>query len=163
MSNPPQQGPAGSPSAGDDRRDDPRLPIELRVEYKKLNTFFADYTRNISKGGTFIRTRKPLDEGTEFVFKLIVPKLEHPIAIRGAVKWVVRENGGSSPGGDPGMGIRFLYGSDAERRSVEAIVERLMIDSLGQLIYSKLMDRRRSGAHDAQPGPPGDDKRGDGG
>ena len=142
-----------------ERRESARPPIELKVEYKKLNTFFADYTRNISKGGTFIRTRKPLDEGTEFVFKLIVPKLEQPIAIRGEVKFVVRENGGAS--GDPGMGIRFLYGSEAERRSVEAIVERLMIDSLGQLIYSKLMDRRRSGAHDAQPAPA--DKRGESG
>jgi type IV pilus assembly protein PilZ len=89
-----------------------------------------------------------------------VPKLEHPIAIRGAVKWVVRENGE----GDPGMGIRFLYDSESERRSVETIVERLMIDSLGQLIYSKLMDRRRSGSHDAQsPVPPGSDKRGESG
>jgi type IV pilus assembly protein PilZ len=122
-----------------------RSPIELKVEYKKLNTFFADWTRNISKGGTFIRTRKPLDEGTEFDFKLIVPRLEHPIAIRGEVKFVVREGAE----GDPGMGIRFLYGSDAERRSVEAVVERLMIDSLGQLIYSKLMDRRRSGTEEA--------------
>src|SRR5687767_4928527 len=133
-------GPSSSPPGGDedgDRRS-ARPPIELKVEYKKLNTFFADYTRNISKGGTFIRTRKPLDEGTEFVFKLIVPRLEHPIAIRGEVKWVVREQNGIAAG-DPGMGIRFLYGSDAERRSVEAIVERLMIDSLGQLIYSKLM------------------------
>ena len=30
--------------------------ITLRVDYKRLNTFFADYTKNISKGGTFIRT-----------------------------------------------------------------------------------------------------------
>jgi type IV pilus assembly protein PilZ len=131
-----------------ERRESSRAPIELKVEYKKLNTFFADYTRNICKGGTFIRTRKPLDEGTEFVFKLIVPRLEQPIAIRGEVKWVVREGQppppdappGASPS-EPGMGIRFLYGSDEERRSVESVVERMMIDSLGQLIYSKLMRR----------------------
>ena len=43
------------------------------VDYKRLNTFFADYTKNISKGGTFIRTSKPLDVGTEFVFVLTVP------------------------------------------------------------------------------------------
>jgi type IV pilus assembly protein PilZ len=133
-----------------ERRDGPRTPIELKVEYKKLNTFFADYTRNICKGGTFIKTRKPLDEGTEFVFKLIVPKLEAPIAIRGEVKWVVRE-GQPAPAdvpagsaGEPGMGIKFLYGSDEERRAVESVVERMMIDNLGQLIYSKLMDRRTS-------------------
>ncbi len=134
-----------------ERAGGPRAPIELKVEYKKLNSFFADYTRNISKGGTFIKTRKPLDEGTEFVFKLIVPRLEQPIAIRGAVRWVVRE-GQPAPAeaprrdgvAEPGMGIRFLYASDEERRAIEAVVERLMIDSLGQLIYSKLMDRGRA-------------------
>ncbi len=67
----------------DDRRDSPRVPIELKVEYKKLNTFFADYTKNICKGGTFIRTKKPLDIGTIFVFRLSVPKLKEAIAIRG--------------------------------------------------------------------------------
>jgi type IV pilus assembly protein PilZ len=132
---------------GGERRDSGRAPIELKVEYKKLNTFFADYTRNICKGGTFIRTRKPLDEGTQFVFKLIVPRLDQPLAIRGEVRWVVRDGqpSGDAPEGalssEPGMGIRFLYGSEEERRQVESIVERMMIDNLGQLIYSKLMGR----------------------
>ena len=44
----------------DDRRKGQRGAIELNVEYKRINTFFSDYTRNISKGGTFIRTAKPL-------------------------------------------------------------------------------------------------------
>src|SRR5690348_1888069 len=44
----------GDPSDSE-RRDGPRVPIELKVEYKKLNSFFADYTKNISKGGTFIK------------------------------------------------------------------------------------------------------------
>ena len=48
----------------DDRRREARAPIELKVEYKRLNTFFYDYTKNISKGGTFIKTEKPLDVGT---------------------------------------------------------------------------------------------------
>jgi type IV pilus assembly protein PilZ len=45
-------------------RVEPRAPIELKVEYKRINSFFADYTRNISKGGTFIKTTKPLAIGT---------------------------------------------------------------------------------------------------
>ena len=49
----------------DDRRASPRHAITLRVDYKRMNTFFADYTRNISKGGTFIRTERPLDVTTE--------------------------------------------------------------------------------------------------
>jgi type IV pilus assembly protein PilZ len=135
-------------SHDDDRRHDYRAPIELKVEYKKLNTFFADYTKNICKGGTFIRTRKPLDVGTVFVFQLAVPKLKEPIAIRGEVKWVKRE-GQPSPAGvpadhEPGMGIRFIYENAAERAALENVVERMMIDSLGQLLYSKLMGRSGS-------------------
>src|SRR5690606_31886439 len=74
-----------------EHRDHARQPIELKVEYKRLNSFFSDYTRNISKGGTFIRTGKPLDVGTEFVFKLHVPGLAEPLRIRGRVQWVVTE------------------------------------------------------------------------
>src|SRR5262245_40854548 len=127
---------------GLDRRQDPRAPIELKVEYKKLNTFFADYTKNISKGGTFIRTTKPLEVGTEFLFKLVVPKLKEPLSIRGKVRWVKRE-GEPSPEGvpedhEPGMGIRFIYDTPSQRQTVESTVEKLMIDSLGQLLYAKL-------------------------
>jgi type IV pilus assembly protein PilZ len=39
-----------------DGRQHARAPIELKVDYKKMNSFFADYTKNISKGGTFIKT-----------------------------------------------------------------------------------------------------------
>ena len=58
-----------------DRRREARAPIELKVEYKRLNTFFYDYTKNISKGGTFIKTEKPLDIGTIFLFKLMLPTI----------------------------------------------------------------------------------------
>ena len=133
--------------ADDDRRIHPRAPIELKVEYKKLNTFFADYTKNISKGGTFIRTRKPLDIGTEFLFRLSVPNLEEPLTIRGEVKWIVREGEPPPPGVDPdhepGMGIRFIYADDSQRLAIEGSVEKLMISSLGPLLYAKLMGKDR--------------------
>jgi len=131
--------------ADDDRREHIRVPIELKVEYKKLNTFFADYTKNICKGGTFIKTKKPLDVGTEFLFKLSVPTLAEALALRGRVKWVMRD-GGPSPEGvaadqEPGMGIRFIYETDEQRESVERTVEKLMVDSLGPLLFRKLMGK----------------------
>jgi len=126
----------------DERRDEARTPIELKVTYKKLNTFFHDYTRNISKGGTFIRTPKPLDIGTEFVFKLLVPELMDPLSLKGRVKWVIaEEDAGSEENPDPGMGIQFLYATDEDRLRVESTVERLMKKHLGERAYTKLMDR----------------------
>ena len=41
------------------------------------------------------------------------------------------------------MGIRFLYASDQERAQVEGVVERMMIDSPGQILSPRLMDRAR--------------------
>jgi type IV pilus assembly protein PilZ len=123
-----------------DRRNYPRAPIELKVEYRRLNTFFADYTRNISRGGTFIKTDKPLDIGTEFLFKLVVPTLDNPIVLRGRVQWIVllEKSDAEEP---PGMGIKFIYENDTQRHEIENRVERLMIDSLGKHLYQKLVGR----------------------
>jgi type IV pilus assembly protein PilZ len=130
----------------EERRRDGRHPIELKVEYQRLNTFFSDYTRNISKGGTFIKTNRPLDIGTEFIFKLFVPRMEAPLRIRGTVQWVVTEAdvaaGKDAPDG-PGMGIRFQFADDEERRGIERSVEKLMVDSLGQLLTSRLLEHSR--------------------
>ena len=125
------------------RRYQHRAPIELRVEYQRLNRFFYDYTRNISKGGTFIKTGKPLEEGTQFLFKLLVPTLADPLVLRGEVRGVLREGEsreGDGPDGadEPGMGIRFLYDTEDQRADVEREVEKLMVRSLGPTIYANL-------------------------
>lgn len=124
-----------------DRRNDPRHPIELKVEYKRLNSFFADYTKNISRGGTFIRTAKPLDIGTEFVFRMTVPKLEEPLVLKGRVQWIVKPEQATKEQ-EPGMGIGFLYDSEADSERIRAAVERLMVSSLGPVLYEKIMGKR---------------------
>ncbi len=130
-------------SEENDRRREARAPIELKVEYKRLNTFFYDYTKNISKGGTFIKTEKPLGVGTVFLFKLMLPAQAAPLALRGEVRWIVKEGEPlppqAPPGHEAGMGIKFVYDSIDQRRGLERLVEKMMVDSLGQLIYSRLV------------------------
>ncbi|MBX3183173.1 MAG: TIGR02266 family protein [Polyangiaceae bacterium] len=125
----------------DERRLARRAPIELKVEYKRLNTFFADYTKNISRGGTFIATERPLQVGTEFVFALGVPKLPEPLRLTGRVIWVVlpEEATQASPAG---MGIEFQYSGEEERRTKEAVVEKLLKDQLGEHLAARLLGRR---------------------
>ena len=136
-----------SDPTGSDRRRHPRAPIELKVEYKRLNSFFADYTRNISRGGTFIRTKRPLDVGTEFVFRLVVPRLEKPLELHGRVQWVVTAEDADDER-EPGMGIGFIYDSEADRERIAGIVERLMVDSLGNVLYEKLLGKGQRGGDD---------------
>jgi type IV pilus assembly protein PilZ len=132
----------GSVVSSSERRTDDRVAIELSVEYKRMNAFFADYTKNISRGGTFIKTDRPLGIGTEFVFKLQVPGLEEPLALKGRVQWIVNPPD-ATPEQEAGMGIGFVYESEAEREKIVAIVEKLMVSSLGNVIYDKLVAKRR--------------------
>lgn len=130
-------------SDGADKRIHPRTPIELKVEYKKMNTFFADYTKNISKGGTFIKTDRPLPVGTEFVFKLSLPKREVPFELRGAVIWTNQPSEIQHPDNpNMGMGIRFIFEDEGERSRFEGEVEELMVGSLGEDLFRKLVGKR---------------------
>lgn len=127
----------------DDRRRDERAAITLRVDYKRLNTFFADYTKNISKGGTFIRTTKPLDVGTEFVFVLSFPGREEQLKLDGKVIWITTEaEADEDADKPPGMGIRFIFKSDDERRQLSDVVETMMKQTLGELISTRLLHKK---------------------
>jgi type IV pilus assembly protein PilZ len=123
---------------GDNRREHDRTQITLRVDYKRMNTFFADYAKNISKGGTFIRTTKPLDVGTEFVFVLSIPGRSEQLSLKGEVMWTVSEEEAAAEK-PAGMGIRFKFQSDDERQKVDDFVENLMAEVLGEHISQKLL------------------------
>ncbi|HZZ84945.1 MAG TPA: TIGR02266 family protein [Anaeromyxobacteraceae bacterium] len=123
-----------------ENRVHPRAPIELKVEYKRLNRFFADYTRNISKGGTFIATARPLPLGTQFVFRLSLPGQPEPIELLGEV---IRASAGEE--GDPaGMGIRFIFEDERKRAAFAAKVETLMADSLGEELARRLIAQEKN-------------------
>jgi type IV pilus assembly protein PilZ len=122
-----------------ERREDERAPITLKVDYKRMNSFFADYTKNISKGGTFIRTTKPLELGTSFVFVLNLPE-DKKLELSGVVKWIVTESEATE--GEPaGMGIQFVFADDAQRAAVDSYVSDLMREALGPELAAKLLGK----------------------
>jgi type IV pilus assembly protein PilZ len=127
--------------SSDDRREQERAAITLKVDYRRLNSFFADYTKNISKGGTFIHTSKPLEIGTEFIFVLSLPTLNEQLQLNGEVMWVVTD-AEASDDQPSGMGIRFRFENEAERAKVSDFVERLMVDALGEQISQRLLAKK---------------------
>ena len=103
-----------------ERRQDRRLPIRVLVEYECLEDFLVDYTANISIGGMFIKTDKPLEVGTRFRLRFQLPDMSRPIDTIAEVRWnLPPEDAGPMAAG---MGIVFeeLGGSD------QAHVERLL-------------------------------------
>jgi type IV pilus assembly protein PilZ len=123
-----------------DRRSEERHSITLRVDYKRMNTFFADYAKNISKGGTFIRTSKPLDVGTEFVFVLSIPGQPDQLQLKGEVMWTVHDAAATEEH-PAGMGIRFRFTHDGEREKLDAFVQKLMTEKLGATMAATLLGK----------------------
>ncbi len=89
-----------------DRRA-PRVPRALSLSYKDQESFAKAYTGNVSGGGLFIRTKKPLGQGEQFVLNLQLAGLPNPLKIKCEVAWARRqaEDAGKRP---PGMGVKFI-------------------------------------------------------
>lgn len=97
-----------------------------------MNAFFADYTRDISKGGIFIRTDAPLEMGATLDFNITLPKKPRPIELRGRVAWSEEKKG---------MGVQFIWKEDEERIAFETWVEEMMIEALGETLYRRLIEK----------------------
>lgn len=122
------------------QRRAPRVPIEVRVEYKRINAFIADFTRDISSGGLFIRTSEPLAVGTEAMFTLSIPRMERPVTLKGRVQRVIP----SDDAAEMGMGIELLFDDETERSALKRLVDTLMIEHLGDALYRRLVEAQRA-------------------
>jgi type IV pilus assembly protein PilZ len=125
----------------DDVRQSARAPLRLRVGYERMNSFFADYTKDLSKGGTFIKTARPLPVGTRCHFAFTVPALSDPLMIEGEVSWIRSPEEAAAGDEDAGMGVKFMFAGAAAQKTFEALVERLMEESLGRDVAQGLLKR----------------------
>lgn len=92
--------------SGRERREDPRVEVELEVHYRTAQEFIAAYSRNISGGGIFIRTQQPLPLNQNVRVRFTLPEITHRFDIRGLVVWT---NPAMSRSSFPsGMGIKFV-------------------------------------------------------
>ena len=125
----------------DDVRQSARAPLRLRVGYERMNAFFSDYTKNLSKGGTFIKTARPLPVGSRCRFAFTIPALSEPLFIEGEVSWARTGEEAARRGEDAGMGVKFVFEDAAAKRKLEEQIEKLMEESLGAGIAQGLLRR----------------------
>lgn len=121
-------------------RDRSTGSIELSVSYQRMNTFFSDYVKNISRGETFVATNEPLAIGTEFSLLLGVPDLDEPLSLRGRVVDITSPEQASADA-PAGMGIRLSFLDAREQAHTDAVIERLMIEHLGHWHAERLLGR----------------------
>ena len=86
-------------------RKETRVQKTLTLMFKDRKSFVKAYTGNISKGGLFIMTERPLNQGEQFLLKLQVPDLPEPIKVNCEVSWVREQSDIEKR--PPGMGVKF--------------------------------------------------------
>lgn len=104
-------------------RTEPRLKKSISLTYRDSQSFIKAYTDNISKGGLFIKTKKPLKQHEEFLLKMQLPGLSEPLKINCAVAWV-RKKAGDTDNSPPGMGIKFLEMTEKNKQALRKYIEK---------------------------------------
>ena len=88
-------------------RSDIRVQKTLSLTYKDDMAFVRSYIGNISTGGLFIKTDKPLPQGEQFLLRLQLPDLAEPLKISCEVVWA-RTKGQATQKEQAGMGVKFI-------------------------------------------------------
>ncbi len=108
---------------GADRRVHARYDTELSVDYASDENFLFSYITNISKMGIFIRTDDQPAKGTRLRMRFGLPDGE-TLKLEGEVVWVnrLRADGDNL---NPGVGVRFLNLTPAQREKVVDLVRTI--------------------------------------
>jgi uncharacterized protein (TIGR02266 family) len=109
--------------ATENKRRATRLHHEIPVAYRSVGSFLTDWATNISHGGLFINTRKPLPVGTAVKILIQLPGASFPFQLSGRVARVTDFDNRANM--VPGMGIEFTDVDDPRRREIESFVDRL--------------------------------------
>lgn len=104
-------------------RQSERLQHELLVAYRTVDGFITDWATNISRGGIFINTRKPLAVGTTVRLIISLPDAQFPFDLTGKVMRVHEFDNAANQ--VPGMGIEFVDVDEDKKTRIEKFVDRL--------------------------------------
>ncbi|WNZ65727.1 TIGR02266 family protein [Myxococcus sp. MxC21-1] len=114
---------ADSPNTSTPHPRAPRLEYELPVAYRSVSGFVTDWAVNLSKGGLYINTDKPLAVDTEVRLLVTLPGAHFPVELKGRV---TRTNAVGVPAPQsPGMAVEFLDVDEDKRTRIAEFVERL--------------------------------------
>lgn len=105
-----------------EKRRDPRTLIKIKIDYKTKGAYLYSYSKDLSEGGIFIQTKKPLKVGERVKLKFILPELLEKIETWGEVAWV---NEAGTEGLTEGMGVRFVDLDDKRAKLIEDVIQKI--------------------------------------
>jgi CheY-like chemotaxis protein/Tfp pilus assembly protein PilZ len=109
-------------------RQEGRIPVSCRVEFKAKIGSYTAYTRDLSTRGLFLKTPRPFIAGTRLQMVIHLPARRgekgpgrpEPLAVEGEVRRAIRP----APGSHllPGIGVRFVDPAPEVLRTIEKFI-----------------------------------------
>jgi type IV pilus assembly protein PilZ len=125
------------------RRKDVRVKARLKVRFKDAKSFISEYTHNISKGGLFVRTKKPCETGSTVEIVIVMPETGREISSLGEVIHAVTPDR-ATEARPAGMGIQINEINEEDRKHIEDFIrENLKADGLERRKHPRVEARIR--------------------
>jgi uncharacterized protein (TIGR02266 family) len=99
-------------------RRSPRIEVELPVRFTHAGTTSSETIVDLSLGGAFIRTTKPIGLGELLELHLRPPRALRSINLVGQVAWT------KETGRMPGMGIEFIGADEKTQQKLQKLLEQ---------------------------------------
>lgn len=104
---------------GQEKRSDPRVPLVLRVDYPGQQGAVRDATENLSAGGLFVRTDRPLSPGERLPLQISFPGLLDPMVVEVEVVRARR----ASAEGPAGVAVQVPADRIGDRQALARLAE----------------------------------------
>jgi uncharacterized protein (TIGR02266 family) len=98
----------------EEHRASKRISIEVELHLASESHFFSGLSGDISEGGVFVSTYRPLARGSLVDLEFSLPGADEPLHARGEVRW----HRDATPDLPPGVGISFDELSDENRKLI---------------------------------------------
>ena len=129
--------------------------VDIEVDYKSADNFLFAYITDISAMGIFVQTRGPEPIGTRLNLRFMVPGQAQPFELEGEVIWVNPYRPGDRENLNPGMGVRFVDLTQADRERLTELVKTFAYLDDDTLDDSGVDDDDEDAEHDGHGVPTG--------
>lgn len=100
----------------------PRASVQIAIDVYSEHNFWSGVTMDVSAGGVFVATQKPMKPGTLLIVDMAIPGEEQPIIALTEVSWVRAYSRDSDA--PPGLGLAFVHICDESLAKIQSFVQR---------------------------------------
>jgi len=100
-----------------ERRESPRIPVEMWVEESTERELYFQRSGNLSTGGIYLENTIPHPKGTVVNLQFTLPGDTVPIKVKGEIV-------NAAAADELGMGIKFIEVDPEAQRRIEEFIQR---------------------------------------